>query len=101
MKLPPTFIFGVLELYGRQHSVARQKYDGPYRDGLLETGSWYLNVAISLKFRMVFVLQVYVYNEQVIQGGIKPNLAQMMMEVSETIDDQVQSHAVAFYNQLH
>ena len=33
--------------------------------------------------------QIYVYNEQVIQGGIKPNLVHLMTEVSETIDDQV------------
>ena len=38
---------------------------------------------------MAYSKQLYVYNEQVLQGGIKPNLVDMCSEVADKLEDQV------------
>ena len=41
----------------------------------------------------LFFLQGFVYNERVIEGGIKPNLAELCAQVAEKLDDQVSPSA--------
>ena len=38
---------------------------------------------------MAYSRQIYVYNEQVIQGGMKPSLVHMCAEMANSLDDQV------------
>ena len=38
---------------------------------------------------MAYSKQLYSYNEQVMQGGIKPSLINLCMQVASTLDDQV------------
>jgi len=38
---------------------------------------------------MAYSRQIYMYNEQVIQGGMKPSLVNLCAEMASTLDDQV------------
>ena len=38
---------------------------------------------------MAYARQVYVYNDQVVQGGVMPSLVNMFAETAQSLDDKV------------
>ena len=47
---------------------------------------------------MAYSRQIFIYNEQVIQGGMKPSLVNLCVEMANSLDDQV---LVCLYILLH
>lgn len=41
---------------------------------------------------MAYARQVYQYNDQIVQGGVKPSLLAMFLDIAESQDDKVSIH---------
>lgn len=46
-------------------------------------------ISIKKNFSLFFLLQIYIYNEKIVNGHIQPNLGDLCASVAETLDDKV------------